>query len=188
VLDACASPGGKTTGLAVAMRDRGMIVAADVRARRVHLLAETVRRSGARSVRLARVDFARSAPFAPVFDAVLLDAPCSGLGTLRRDPDIKWRRREEDLPTLAGMQLQMLRHAADTVRPGGLLLYSTCSSEPDENEDVAAAFLADCPDFEPAVPPGPEASRLPIDAAGHLRTYPHLHGLEAFFAALFVRR
>ena len=188
VLDACASPGGKTTQLAMTMRDRGAIVAVDLRARRVHLLAEVVRRSGARSVRLTQADLTRPAPFAPAFDAVLLDAPCSGLGTLRRDPDIKWRRREQDLPALSGVQLKMLRNAADTVRPGGSLVYATCSSEPDENEDVAAAFLAERPDFEPASPTAPEATRLPIDDAGHLRTYPHVHGLEAFFAALFVRR
>jgi 16S rRNA (cytosine967-C5)-methyltransferase len=188
ILDACAAPGGKTTELAAEMSDRGLIVASDVRAGRVHLLAGTVERSGAHSIRVAQADFALSAPFAPVFDGVLLDAPCSGLGTVRRDPDIKWRRREQDLPALATRELQMLHHAAEAVRPGGFLAYSTCSSEPDENEDVAAAFLGERPDFVPAVPNGKHASRLPIDGAGHLRTYPHEHGLEAFFAALFVRR
>jgi 16S rRNA (cytosine967-C5)-methyltransferase len=188
VLDACASPGGKTTEMAAEMRDRGLLVASDVRARRVHLLAETVRRSGARSVRLTQADFTRAAPFAPAFDAVLLDAPCSGLGTVRRDPDIKWRRREEDLASLAAAELQMLRHAADAVRPGGRLVYATCSSEPEENEEVAAAFLADRPDFESGVPATRHAAVLPLDAAGRLRTCPPEHGLEAFFAALFVRR
>jgi len=196
VLDACASPGGKTTEMASEMGDHGLIVASDARARRVALLEQTVRRSGARCIRLTQADFTRPAPFGPVFDAVLLDAPCSGLGTLRRDPDIKWRRREEDLPALATAELQMLQHAADAVRPGGFLLYATCSSEPEENEEVAARFLEARPDFEPAdpervratTPAGPRhASPLPLDSAGHLRTYPHAHDLEAFFAALFVR-
>ena len=196
VLDACASPGGKTTELASEMADHGLIVASDARARRVALLEQTVRRSGARCIRLLQADLTRPAPFGPVFDAVLLDAPCSGLGTLRRDPDIKWRRREEDLPGLATAELQMLRHAADAVRPGGSLLYATCSSEPEENEEVAARFLEARPDFAPADPErvravtpaaAGRASLLPLDSAGHLRTYPHVHGLEAFFAALFVR-
>jgi 16S rRNA (cytosine967-C5)-methyltransferase len=194
VLDACAAPGGKTTGIAMAMHDRGLIVASDVRARRVALLEQTVRRSGARSIRLAQADFTRPAPVQPVFDAVLLDAPCSGLGTLRRDPDIKWRRREEDLAVLAAAELQMLQHAAEAVRPGGVLLYATCSSEPDENEDVAARFLDGRADFHAAnlerAPASDSEPALPlpvVDAAGHLRTYPPVHGLEAFFAALFVR-
>ncbi len=188
ILDACASPGGKATAIAMAMEDRGLVVASDVRTRRVELLLQTVRRSGARCIRLTQADLTRSAPFAPVFDSVLLDAPCSGLGTLRRDPDIKWRRKEGDLTALAGAELQMLQHAAEAVRPGGSLVYSTCSSEPEENEEVAVAFLASRSDFEAAVPRGGYADRLPLDAAGHLRTYPHLHGLEAFFAALFRRR
>ncbi len=188
ILDACASPGGKATAIAMAMEDRGLVVASDVRTRRVELLLQTVRRSGARCIRLTQADLTRSAPFAPVFDSVLLDAPCSGLGTLRRDPDIKWRRKEGDLTALAGAELQMLQHAAEAVRPGGSLVYSPCSSEPEENEEVAVAFLASRSDFEAAVPRGGYADRLPLDAAGHLRTYPHLHGLEAFFAALFRRR
>jgi 16S rRNA (cytosine967-C5)-methyltransferase len=193
VLDACASPGGKTTAIAAGMDDRGLIVASDVRPRRIALLRETLRRSGARCVRVTQADFTRPAPFEPVFDAVLLDAPCSGLGTLRRDPDVKWRRVEADLAVLAAAELTMLRHAADTVRPGGWLVYATCSSEPEENEEVVRQFLAERPDYVPApAPPGvtrtPGDAPSPVDAAGHLRTYPHIHGLEAFFAALLQRR
>jgi 16S rRNA (cytosine967-C5)-methyltransferase len=187
VLDACASPGGKTTQLAAGMSDRGLIVASDVRPRRVALLRETIGRVGVRSVRLTQADFTAPAPFGAVFDAVLLDAPCSGLGTLRRDPDIKWRRRENDLVALATAGLGMLGHAADTVRPGGYLVYATCSSEPEENEEVVARFLQARPDFQPAARPA-GAPPLPLNPAGQLRTYPHEHGLEAFFAALFVRR
>ncbi len=189
VLDACASPGNKTTEIAAQIHDRGMIVACDVRAGRIALLEETIRKAGATCVRLAQVDFTRPAPFRPVFDAVLLDAPCSGLGTVRRDPDIKWRRRPEDLPVLAGAQLAMLRHASAVVRAGGFLLYSTCSSEPEENEEVAAAFLAGNDAFRAAPPEMMRARGLGsvIDEAAHLRTSPHAHGLEAFFAALFVR-
>ncbi len=187
VLDACASPGGKTAQLASGIEDRGLVIACDVRSRRVALLGDTVARIGARSVRVVQADFTRPAPFGAVFDAVLLDAPCSGLGTLRRDPDIKWRRREEELPGFAAAELQMLQHAGDTVRPGGYLAYATCSSEPEEDEEVAARFLEARRDFQAAARPL-GAPPLPLDPAGHLRTYPHEHGLEAFFAALFQRR
>ncbi len=192
VLDACASPGGKTTEIAARMNNRGLIAASDVRDRRIRLLADAVRQAGVSCARMVQADFMQPAPFGPVFDAVLLDAPCSGLGTLRRDPDIKWRRAESDLPALADAELQMLHQAADAVRPGGALVYATCSSEPEENEEVVRRFLDARRDFAPAStpPPGPIAPPglpSPIDPAGHLRTYPHVHGLEAFFAALLVR-
>jgi 16S rRNA (cytosine967-C5)-methyltransferase len=192
VLDACASPGGKTTALAFGVRSRfssggpvapaagksrsdpeGRVVAADVRGRRIELLARTVRRSGAGNVRIVQADAMQPLPFGPVFDRVLLDAPCSGLGTLRRDPDIKWRRREEDLPALAAAQLAMAGHAASVLAPGGALVYATCSSEPEENDGVVDAFLASHPDFEEARP--------------RLRTRPDRDRLEAFFAAMLVK-
>jgi 16S rRNA (cytosine967-C5)-methyltransferase len=188
VLDACASPGGKTIALAATMGDRGLLIACDVRDKRVALLRRTVAASGASAVRIVQADAARSLPFTVQFDSVLVDAPCSGLGTLRRDPDIRWRRREADLPALAAAQRQMLRHAADAVAPGGRLIYATCSSEPEENEDVVAAFAATARDFVPVdartIAGVPAAV---VDARGHLRTAPHLHGLEAFFGAAFER-
>jgi 16S rRNA (cytosine967-C5)-methyltransferase len=187
VLDACASPGGKTTAIAAAMGDRGLIVATDIRGRRVDLLARTVRLSGAKSVRVVQAD-AEALPLATSFDWVLLDVPCSGLGTLRRDPDVRWRRQPSDLPRLAASQLALLNETARVVRPGGHLVYSTCSSEPEENEEVVAAFLA-AGEFDAA-----SADTLPAPArsmktpAGHLRTFPHRDGLEAFFGAVLRRR
>jgi 16S rRNA (cytosine967-C5)-methyltransferase len=172
VLDACASPGNKTTGMAAAMRDRGLVVAADARPRRMRLLARTVRASGARTVRLVHLDAARPLPFGAVFDAVLVDAPCSGLGTVRRDPDIKWRRSPDEFDTLAALQLDILRATAAVVRPGGRLVYSTCSSEPEENDEVVDAFLAEHPRFR-------------LEGAP-LRTLPFRDGLEAFYAARLV--
>jgi 16S rRNA (cytosine967-C5)-methyltransferase len=205
VLDACASPGGKTTAIAASMHDRGLLVATDVRGRRVDLLARTVSASGASCVRVLQAD-ASALPFsdgdgdgvdrrlAAPFDWILLDAPCSGLGTIRRDPDLRWRRAEADLPALAAAQLRMLRETARILRPGGRLLYATCSSEPEENEDVVSAFLQEG-GFEPAQPAFADhalGDRIPlsrlVNAAGHLRTYPYRDGLEAFFAALLVKR
>jgi 16S rRNA (cytosine967-C5)-methyltransferase len=188
VLDTCASPGGKTVALAAAMANRGLLVACDVRDKRVALLRRTVAACGASNIRIVQADATTTLPFTAQFDCVLVDAPCSGLGTLRRDPDIRWRRREEDLPALAAAQHQMLRHAADAVAPGGRLIYATCSSEPEENEDVADAFTTGAPDFVPVdartIPGVPAAV---ADPRGHLRTAPHLHGLEAFFGAVFER-
>jgi len=190
VLDACASPGGKTTALAAAMGGNGLLVACDVRERRVDLLRRTVAAAGASSVRIVQADLLKPLPFAAAFDCVIVDAPCSGLGTLRRDPDIRWRRREGDLVTFAAAELTMLQHAAERVAPGGRLIYATCSSEPEENEGVADAFLATAPAFEPASARGvhPLLADALIDTRGHLRTDPHRHGLEAFFGVVFARR
>jgi 16S rRNA (cytosine967-C5)-methyltransferase len=186
ILDACAAPGGKTTSMAADMQDRGLVVAADVRPKRIRLLTETVRASGARSVRIVHANAAQGMPFQPQFDCVLIDAPCSGLGTLRRDPDIKWRRSESEFPALADLQLRILISAAAVVRPGGRLVYATCSSEPEENEQVVSTFLEKHPDFVPALLSLEFAPEL-ISDAGHLRTLPFRDGLEAFFAASVVK-
>lgn len=191
ILDACASPGGKT----VVMANTGegaSIVAADVRDRRIRLLTETLARTGIRAA-VIQADLLHPLPLAPVFDCVLVDAPCSGLGTVRRDPDIKWRRTEADLAAFAAAERQLIVNAAQVVRAGGRLVYATCSSEPEENEQVADAFLQAHGIFRPAAID--ELRRLPgwrfleplCTGRGHLRTRPHLHGLEAFFAAVLVK-
>ena len=128
-------------------------------------------------------------PFSAQFDRVLVDAPCSGLGTLRRDPDIRWRRHERDLPALARTQLALLERAASLVRTGGRLVYATCSSEPDENEEVVDAFMARHPEFDLVdlhADGGPRLVAL-LSERGMLQTLPFAHGLEAFFAAALVR-
>ncbi len=188
VLDACASPGGKTTQMAAAMGGHGLIVACDVRDARIGLLARTIAATGAANVSIVQADAARPLPFQHTFDCVLVDAPCSGLGTLRRDPDIRWRREEGDLAVLAAAQREMLRHAAACVGAGGRLIYSTCSSEPEENDHVAGAFLTESPSFAAvdarSIPGVPEAA---VDDTGRLRTMPDRHGLECFFGAVFER-
>jgi 16S rRNA (cytosine967-C5)-methyltransferase len=190
VLDTCASPGGKSTAIAASMDGRGLVVACDVRRRRIELLRRTIAATGAPNVRVVQADLLKPLPFSSVFDLVVVDAPCSGLGTLRRDPDIRWRRREEDMTRLAAAEITMLQHAAEAVAPGGRLVYATCSSEPEENEGVVDALLRATNYFAPldvrAAAPG-----LPdtvVDDRGHLRTEPHRHGLEAFFGAAFQRR
>ena len=193
ILDACAAPGGKTIALAASAGGQARIVAADVRSKRIALLRRTIARAAPPKVAILQADAERTLPFGPVFDTVLLDAPCSGLGTIRRDPDIRWRRRPEDFGELARAQLRMLTNAAAVVRPGGRVVYATCSSEPDENEDVVAEFLRGHGRF---VTPAAEETRgrLPspvgelINDEGMLRTWPARHGLEAFFGAVLVHR
>jgi len=190
VLDCCASPGGKTMTMAAAMGDAGLIVAADVRPRRVELLRSTVERSGAQCICLVFLNAQAPLPFhgAP-FDLVLIDAPCSGLGTIRRDPEIRWRRQEADLSRFAAAQLLMLENAASIVRPGGRIVYATCSSEPDENDAVIANFLSAHPSFALVDMKSQAPSKLAavLDDRGLLRTSPVTHGLEAFFGAVLRR-
>jgi 16S rRNA (cytosine967-C5)-methyltransferase len=189
VLDLCASPGGKATALAADMEGRGLVVACDARPRRMRLLATAVRDSRAPNIRLVQVGSRDDVPFAPLFDRVMVDAPCSGLGTVRRDPDIRWRRTEEQLAEFAAHQQTLVARAARAVAPGGRLVYATCSSEPEENEAVVDAFLAAHDGFRLADARELDARLAPVtDARGMLRTLPFAHGLEAFFAAAFVRR
>ena len=167
-LDACAAPGGKTLALVESAPGTALIVAADRRPRRLRLLRDTLRRIGARAVPLVQVDLARGLPFGASFDLVVVDAPCSGLGTLRREPDLKWRRSPDDLAVFSEIQVAMLGHAATAVAPGGRLVYATCSSEPDENDAVAARFLATHSAFGSSDPPGgcpPGSGRCSTPAA-----------------------
>ncbi len=186
VLDACASPGGKTVTIAGAMQDRGIIVAADFRARRLTLLTETLARCRVSCVHVVRLDLRRQTPFSPVFDWVLVDAPCSGLGTIRRDPDIRWCRAPNQLSQFAAAQTAMLRNAADAVRPGGHLVYATCSSEPDENDEVIARLLASRPDFSETPITLRRLAPL-LTPKGRFETRPDQHALESFFAVIMQR-
>ena len=184
ILDGCASPGGKTTAMAAALGNRGLIVATDLRGRRVELLARTIAALGATCARVVQADASVALPFRDPFDAVLLDAPCSGLGTLRRDPDIRWRRAQAELKRFARTQIEMLNRVAETVASGGRIIYATCSSEPEENEDVVAAFLASHREFVQA--PEKMPTRF-VTGDGHFRTLPFRDDLEAFFAAILVK-
>jgi 16S rRNA (cytosine967-C5)-methyltransferase len=191
VLDVCASPGGKALVCAADMHladtAGGLLVAADLRPTRVALLAQTLARARV-AAPVVQHDAQGPLPYRPVFDAVVLDAPCSGLGTLRRDPDLKWTRTEADLAVLAAAERGMLEQAAAVVRPGGRLVYATCSSEPEENEAVAGTFLSTHPEFS-AVPVHLDgrAAAL-VNERGHLVTLPFRDGLDAFFTAVFVRQ
>jgi len=190
VLDACAAPGGKTLALAARTGERGLVVAADRHARRLSRLADNTKRLGVENVLAVAADMAGPPSLSAEFDDVLVDAPCSGTGTLRRHPEIRWRHKREDFRAHAARQLQILRRVADRVRPGGRLVYSVCSIEPEEGDGVIAAFLAGRPDFLRADPRRglSEAARALVGDDLALRTSPLDDGMDGFYAALLTRR
>jgi 16S rRNA (cytosine967-C5)-methyltransferase len=185
VADACAAPGTKTTHLAQLMENRGRILAFDPQAARLARVPAAATRLGVSIVepRHGPVESLAGA-LVDGCNGVLVDAPCSNLGVLRRNPEVKWRRGAADVVASATRQREILTAAAGMVKPGGRLVYATCSTEPEENEAVAAAFRAARPDF--VVDP-PAAFPLPLDGDGVLRCRPHRHGTDGFTAVRFRR-
>jgi 16S rRNA (cytosine967-C5)-methyltransferase len=184
VVDTCAAPGGKTLALAEAVGETGFVVAADRHGGRLRRLARNVARCRFGNVAAVAADMT-APPLAGGWDAVLVDAPCSGTGTLRRHPEIRWRLRPEDLPAIAARQQRLLQAAAPLVRPGGAIVYAVCSMEPEEGEAVVETFLASRPTFRRANarPFLPESARALVGGDGCLRTAPDLDGMDGFFAA-----
>ena len=185
VADACAAPGTKTTHLAQLMDNRGRVLALDPQAARLARVDEAARRLGVTIVETrGGTAEALATGLADTCDGVLVDAPCSNLGVLRRNPEVKWRREAADLGASAARQRTILAAAATMVKPGGRLVYATCSTEPEENEAVAAAFRQARPDF--VVDP-PATFPIPLDDDGLLRCRPHRHGTDGFTAVRFRR-
>lgn len=187
VLDACSAPGGKTFILAEGVKSTGWVLALDVHFSRVRVVQAQRERLGERNVLLAVADLRRGVPLRVPLDAVLVDAPCTGLGTLRRNPEIKWRVTEDDLRRLAALQGEILEEACRCVKPAGRLVYSTCTTEPEENEQVVRAFLSAHSEFRLAKPSVPESFRPFLCPDGFLRTHPSGRDLDGFFAAVLVR-
>jgi 16S rRNA (cytosine967-C5)-methyltransferase len=181
VADLCAAPGGKALELS---REASVVIAADRSVARMQRVVATIQRLDAKKV-FPLVSDARHPAFTPV-DAVLVDAPCTGTGTLRRHPDGRWRLKVSDLSVMAAVQRSILRAAANVVKPGGLLIYSTCSLEPEENDTQIEAFLADHPEFV-LEPPPPGLVPPSVLDAGRLRVLPHKHGVDGAFAARLRR-
>jgi 16S rRNA (cytosine967-C5)-methyltransferase len=183
-LDVCAAPGSKST-LMAALAPRATFIAGELYEHRARTIAEFAIQQGATNVRVIIHDATRELPLAASFDCVLVDAPCSGTGTLRQNPEIRWRLNESDIAHLADKQKQILKNAATVLRIGGRLVYSTCSMERDENESVIKDFLERNPNFKRARLNVP-ANLLNTD--GTARTWPHLDDVEGFFLAAFERR
>lgn len=190
VVDFCAGAGGKTLALAAQMQNRGHIVACDVNEARLKRCAERHRRAGLHNVEtrlLANETDRWIKRHKAGFDRVLVDAPCSGTGTWRRNPDARWRAPELGLENLVALQARILASAARLVKPGGRLVYATCSLLCEENEDQVAAFLAANPAFR--LLPLPEAEpRLAPAGSPYLSLTPARHGTDGFFAALLIRQ
>ena len=184
VIDLCAAPGGKTTNIAEMMRNEGEVLAIDRHEAKLTLIRASCDRLGLRNVTLQAADGSKLETDAA--DRVLLDAPCSGLGVLAKKPDIKWKRDVSDILKLTRIQAGLLDNAARLVKPGGVLVYSTCTVEPDENEEIVTAFLGSHTEFtlEGAAQ---YVSRDLVNAAGFIETFPHRHGMDGSFAARLVR-
>jgi 16S rRNA (cytosine967-C5)-methyltransferase len=190
ILDLCAAPGSKATLMASLARDSANIVAGDVYQHRLRTVVSSANLQGLKSVHSVAVDGLQPLPFAPgAFDRVLLDAPCSGTGTLRRNPEIRWRISSADIADLARRQTQLLFNAAQVLRPGGRLVYSTCSVEPDENEAVVQTFLENNERFtlSDLALDSPFNTRL-LTSSGAARTWPQREGTDGFFVCAFARK
>lgn len=188
-LDGCAGLGGKTSHLAQLVPPGGEVVAVEPHQGRVRLLRENLARLGL-NVTIVTSElhsFMQEKP--PLFQGILIDAPCSGLGVIGRQPDIRWQRHEADLARYAARQRDLLEQAAAVLAPGGVLVYATCSTEPEENETVVSAFLATHPEFSLADAKAflPASAHILVDSHGFFRALPH-QGLDGFFAARLVKR
>jgi len=198
VLDLCAAPGGKTPPLARAAGAKGIVIAADRHAHRLRAMREQFKRLALTHVHLVELDAASPLPFGVLFDRILVDAPCSGTGTLARHPEIRWRLNPEQLAEFRALQTSLLRTALQQLAPGGRLVYSTCSMEPEENEQVVGNVLRGTSGFQCDITneaaralkdklvPGFKAESL-FDTDGYFHTTPSALETDGFFAAVIKR-
>jgi 16S rRNA (cytosine967-C5)-methyltransferase len=191
VVDFCAGAGGKTLALGALMRSEGRVYAFDTAEKRLSNLKPRLKRSGLSNVHPQLIEGtadARVKRLASKIDRVLVDAPCSGLGTVRRNPDLKWRQKPEGVVEMAAKQRAILEAAARLIKPGGRLVYATCSLLQEENEAVVDAFLGAHPAF--VLSHCGEIFRrqgIELDTGPYYRVFPHSHGMDAFFAAVLER-
>jgi len=185
IFDLCAAPGGKSFHAAELANDSARIVSGDINISRIDLLKKTKMRLGIHSVQLIAAD-AKHFPAASA-DKVLLDAPCSGLGVMRKKPDLRWRKSEEGIRELVFLQRKLLKEAARLLKPGGHLIYSTCTMAPEENENMIHEFLQNNPQFET---PSTLNRFIPqvVTSDGFIKTWPHRHNMDGSFAAIMVKK
>ncbi len=191
IFDACSAPGGKTTHIAQRMKNSGEVYAMDLSREKLNRVEEGCRRLGISIVKTAKGDATRPLPFPEGldFDCILADVPCSGFGTLRRNPDLKWRRRQENIEKLSRTQSSILRNVSGALRRGGVLVYSTCTVFHEENEDVIGQFLKEHPDFhldsvERVLP----EKCLPFVTEGCFKTFPPRDEMDGFFVARMIKK
>lgn len=190
VVDLCAAPGGKTTHISSLMKNTGKIIAADISEEKLAILSENCKRLGIQNVETKTIDATKdNLSFVNSADAVLIDVPCSGFGTLRRHPDIRWNKTKQQLHKLTKLQYRILSNAAQHIKIGGILVYSTCSIEQSENEDIIKKFIKDFPMFtvEHASHYLQDIPDTAITNDGFLQTLPHEHRVDGTFAARLRR-
>jgi 16S rRNA (cytosine967-C5)-methyltransferase len=191
VADLCAGAGGKTLALGAQMSSSGRLYAFDINEKRLSRLSPRLKRSGLSNVTpqlIANENDTRLKRLAGKLDRVLVDAPCSGLGTLRRNPDLKFRQSPQTVASLTKTQAGLIRAGAKLLKPGGRLVYATCSLLPEENQAIVTAFLAEHPEFH--LQPAREAlaaQRISLDTGDYLELNPALHGTDGFFAAVLEK-
>lgn len=192
VADFCAGAGGKTLAMGALMRNSGRLYAFDVSEKRLSNLGQRLKRSGLSNLHSQLISSEQDPKLKRLqakFDRVLVDAPCSGLGTLRRNPDLKWRQTERDITELTAKQTAILDRASRLVKGGGRLVYATCSLLADENEQIAEAFLASHPEF--SLVPASEIlaqQHIAVDSGSYFKLFPHVHQTDGFFAAVFEKK
>lgn len=191
VADLCAGAGGKTLAIGALMKNTGRLYAFDVSEKRLNNLGQRLKRSGLSNLQAQLINNENDLKLKRLngkFDRVLVDAPCSGLGTLRRNPDLKWRQTEQDVSELNVKQSNILARAAKLCKAGGRVIYATCSLLRDENEAMAEAFLQAHPEFK-LVPANEVLAQqnILLDTGEYLKLLPHLHGTDGFFAAVFEK-
>ena len=187
VLDLCAGNGGKTLHIAALMQNNGTITAVDIHLNKLEHLLSEAKRLGATIVETIREDSVkRNDAYSEKFDRILVDAPCSGLGTLRRNPEIRWRLNLRKIKMLKQQQKTLLQNAAGYLKAGGTLAYCVCTTTPEENEEVAFEFLGNNKEF--TLKSSPNIPSELVAADGFLRIFPYIHGMDGFFGALFVRK
>ena len=201
ILDACTAPGGKTTHMAQRMKNQGEICALDVSKGKLHLVEEMCQRLGIKIVKTTKGDAVKSLPLPQgvKFDRILADVPCSGFGTLRKNPDLKWRREEKDIRRLAELQVSILSNLSTYVKERGILVYSTCTIFHEENEDVVETFLGGHPEFQldqiekvasdisacrqAGIANGQSEKLRSFLRNGYFKTFPPKNEMDGFFAA-----
>ncbi|MEW6408937.1 MAG: 16S rRNA (cytosine(967)-C(5))-methyltransferase RsmB [Nitrospirota bacterium] len=190
ILDACAAPGGKTTHIAQFIEDEGEIIAIDINEEKLIRLKENCKRLGIKCVKSYHTDSTKDLKWLGVFDRILLDAPCSGTGIIRRHPDGKWRKTERTITEYQALQKKLLENIAEILKPGGVIVYSTCSTEPEEGENVVNEFLHNHPKFYIDNPvtyiPATGRHLINYPSGDFIRTYPHISDMDGFFGARLV--
>ncbi len=186
ILDLCAAPGGKTIHMAEIARDKASIISIDKSSMRLSMLNENIKRMNYEGISLIKAD-ARNFHLMRMVDRILIDAPCTATGTLSKNPEGKWQKKEDDVEAMSRVQLEILLNAARFLRKDGVMVYSTCSLESEENEDIIKKFISLKPEFIVETAARQIPSPL-VTRQGFMRVYPHRHGMEGIFAARLRRR